>query len=170
MTRTSRYVIVGASLAGLSAAETLRQQGLRARWSMVGEEPVLPYDRRPCPSRSFEASGSRSRHSSATTPTMQARCRVEAGAAGGRRLTSTRGAVILDNGESVAFDGLVIATGATPRRLPGCAGLEGVHVLRTLDDAMAIRAELEGGPRLRGRGWLHRGRGRRRVSRPGALT
>ena len=57
-------------------------------------------------------------------------------------------AVILEDGESIAFDGLVIATGATPRRLPGIADLEGVHVLRTLDDAIAIRTQLEGKPRV----------------------
>ena len=49
---------------------------------------------------------------------------------------------------AVPFDGLVIATGVAPRRLPGTDHLAGVHVLRTLDDALAIRAALDAGPRV----------------------
>jgi len=52
----------------------------------------------------------------------------------------------LDDGRSIPFDGLVIATGASPRRLPGADGLAGVHVLRTLDDCLAIRADLDASP------------------------
>lgn len=55
--------------------------------------------------------------------------------------------VLLDGGERVAFDALVIATGVTPRRLPG-DDLEGVHVLRTLDDALALRADLLARPKV----------------------
>src|SRR5690606_40271829 len=59
---------------------------------------------------------------------------------GGRR-------VALEGGDELRYDGLVIATGAAPRRLPGTDGLAGVHTLRTLDDALAIRADLDAGPR-----------------------
>ena len=55
--------------------------------------------------------------------------------------------VVLADGERLGFDGLVIATGATPRRLPGSEGLAGVHTLRTLDDCLAVRAELDAGAR-----------------------
>jgi NADPH-dependent 2,4-dienoyl-CoA reductase/sulfur reductase-like enzyme len=54
--------------------------------------------------------------------------------------------VALADGRSIGFDGLVLATGATPRRLPGSGGLGGVHVLRTLDDCLAIKADLERSP------------------------
>jgi 3-phenylpropionate/trans-cinnamate dioxygenase ferredoxin reductase subunit len=54
----------------------------------------------------------------------------------------------LDSGERIPFDGCAIATGCRPRRLRGTPELAGIHVLRTLDDALAIRAELERGPRV----------------------
>jgi NADPH-dependent 2,4-dienoyl-CoA reductase/sulfur reductase-like enzyme len=69
----------------------------------------------------------------------------------GRRATALdldARAVALDDGERVAFDGLVIATGASPRLLPGTPDLEGLHVLRTLDDCLTIRAALEAKPRV----------------------
>jgi NADPH-dependent 2,4-dienoyl-CoA reductase/sulfur reductase-like enzyme len=56
--------------------------------------------------------------------------------------------VALDDGTRVAFDGLVVATGARPRELPGQPRLPGVFTLRTLDDALALRTALEGGPRV----------------------
>jgi NADPH-dependent 2,4-dienoyl-CoA reductase/sulfur reductase-like enzyme len=56
--------------------------------------------------------------------------------------------VLVGDSEPVAFDGLVIATGATPRRLPHPPALGGIHVLRTLSDCLALRAELERGPRI----------------------
>ena len=55
--------------------------------------------------------------------------------AGARRVT-------LDDGRAIEYDGLVIATGASPRMLPGAAPLEGLHVLRTLDDSLRLRAAL----------------------------
>jgi 3-phenylpropionate/trans-cinnamate dioxygenase ferredoxin reductase component len=55
--------------------------------------------------------------------------------------------VTLDDGSALAYDGLVIATGASPRRLPGTDHLAGVHVLRSLDDAVALRADLDASPR-----------------------
>jgi len=54
--------------------------------------------------------------------------------------------VALDDGRALAYDGLVIATGASPRHLPGGAERAGVHVLRTADDALALRADLDAGP------------------------
>jgi NADPH-dependent 2,4-dienoyl-CoA reductase/sulfur reductase-like enzyme len=63
----------------------------------------------------------------------------------GLDLTSRR--VLLAGGGDVPFDGLVVATGAAPRELPGTETLAGVHTLRTLDDSLAIRAALDGGVR-----------------------
>ncbi len=57
-------------------------------------------------------------------------------------------AVELDGGETLPFDGLVIATGARPRTLPDTPALEGIYVLRTLDDCLAIRARLDARPRV----------------------
>ena len=69
----------------------------------------------------------------------------------GRRATALElddRVVVLDDGERVPFDGLVIATGSSPRVLPGTPDLEGIHVLRTLDDCLAIRAALDAEPRV----------------------
>ena len=66
-------------------------------------------------------------------------CRATGLDLGDRRLA-------LADGRTVPFDGLVIATGAAPRHLPGSGGLAGVHVLRTLDDCLAIKADLDAGP------------------------
>src|SRR4029453_4475772 len=74
------------------------------------------------------------------------------------------------DGRRLAYDGLVLATGAVPRHLPGGRALAGVHVLRTLDDCLAIKADLAASP---GRGGppplpLQRPRGARRRGPPGA--
>jgi NADPH-dependent 2,4-dienoyl-CoA reductase/sulfur reductase-like enzyme len=63
-------------------------------------------------------------------------------------LDSTSRAVLLENGEVVHADGLVVATGATARTLATGHGLDGLHVLRTLDDALALRDDLVGRPSL----------------------
>ncbi|MDQ1397307.1 MAG: hypothetical protein QOG64_2566 [Acidimicrobiaceae bacterium] len=54
----------------------------------------------------------------------------------------------LDDGERLAFDGLVLATGAAPRMLPGTPKLDGIHVLRTLDDCLALRQAFESQPHV----------------------
>jgi 3-phenylpropionate/trans-cinnamate dioxygenase ferredoxin reductase subunit len=56
--------------------------------------------------------------------------------------------VALASGERIAYDGLVIATGSGARRIPNTPALAGIHVLRTLDDALALRGALDGGPRV----------------------
>ncbi len=148
MVRTSRYVIVGASLAGLSAAETLRSGGFDGQVVVVGEEHLRPYDRPPLSKQILNGEWEPEQaflRDDAYHDKLDVEWKLGQRAAG---LDLDARAVILGNGETVPFDGLVVATGATPRRLPGSADLEGVHVLRTLDDAMAIRAHLEGGPRV----------------------
>ena len=85
------------------------------------------------------------------------------------RSTSTRARSSSHDGERVAFDGLVIATGATPRRLPNQPNLAGLFTLRTLDDALALRELLDAEPEGRGdRRRVHRRRGRGDVPRPRA--
>ncbi len=54
--------------------------------------------------------------------------------------------VTLDDGDVVPYDGLIIATGATPRRIPGTPDLEGIHVVRTLEDSLGLRADLDKTP------------------------
>jgi 3-phenylpropionate/trans-cinnamate dioxygenase ferredoxin reductase component len=143
-----RVVVVGASLAGLSALEALRQAGYEGELIAVGAEPTLPYDRPPLSKQVLQGKWE---------PEKAAlRDQEQYDALGvtwhlGRRATGLDPAartVILDDGEPLAYDGLVIATGAAPRRLPGSEKLAGIHVLRTLDECLAIRAELENSSRL----------------------
>ncbi|NNN34447.1 FAD-dependent oxidoreductase [Streptomyces sp. S3(2020)] len=138
--------VVGASLAGLSAARSLRKQGYDGRLVVIGDELHRPYDRPPL-SKEFLAG-----------TLGESELSLEAGDEdlGAEWLLGTRAtaldrtdrAVRLADGREVRADGIVIATGAAARTLPGAEGLAGVHTLRTLDDARALRDELARGGRL----------------------
>ncbi|MFD5724089.1 NAD(P)/FAD-dependent oxidoreductase [Streptomyces sp. NPDC127036] len=138
--------VVGASLSGLYAARELRAQGFDGRLVIVGAEPHLPYDRPPL-SKNF-LTGHAGEDQLALTDAEESAQLDAAWLLGvGARGLDTRGrAVVLGDGRTVPTDGVVVATGASARRLPG-DGLPGVHTLRTLDDARALRAELTAGPR-----------------------
>ncbi|WP_330456621.1 FAD-dependent oxidoreductase [Streptomyces sp. NBC_00820] len=138
--------IVGASLAGLYAARELRAQGFDGRLVVVGEEPHRPYDRPPL-SKDF-LTGRADENRLALTDTEETAALDAEWLLGVRaRGLDARGrTVLLDDGRTVSTDGVVIATGAAARRLPGHQ-LAGVHTLRTLDDARALRADLIRGPR-----------------------
>ncbi|WP_435210461.1 NAD(P)/FAD-dependent oxidoreductase [Streptomyces sp. bgisy034] len=138
--------VVGASLAGLSAARSLRKQGYDGRLVVIGDELHRPYDRPPL-SKEFLAGTLGEPELALETDDEDLRAEW---------LLGTR-AVALDHadrtlrladGRQVRADGFVIATGAAARTLPGSAGLAGVHTLRTLDDARALRDELALGGRL----------------------
>ena len=136
-------VVVGASLAGFRAAEELRHQGFDGRLVLVGDEPHRPYDRPPLSKQVL--AGARPPEAADLPGTDD----LDAEWVLGRRATAldVRGRrVTLDDGTAVAFDGCVVATGATPRRLPGWPDAAGVHVLRTLDDCAALRADLAADP------------------------
>jgi NADPH-dependent 2,4-dienoyl-CoA reductase/sulfur reductase-like enzyme len=140
-------VVVGASLAGLRAAEELRRLGFDGRLVMVGAESHLPYDRPPLSKAVLagEAQGDDIvlRHQAPDDLDVDWRL--------GRRAVGLEVAsrtIELDDGEQITGDrGIVIATGATPRRLAGIPALAGIHELRTLDDCLAIRADLDAGAR-----------------------
>jgi len=145
--------IVGMSLAGLRAAETLRRAGFDGRITAIGAEERLPYDRPPLSKELLAGKW--------TEPEIDLRKQgVDDLALDwqlGRRAVALDLAdrrVELDDGTRVEFDGLVIATGSTPRRLPasafpdGAEQLDGAYVLRTLDDAIGIRDRLDGRPRV----------------------
>ncbi len=138
--------VVGASLAGLYAARELRAQGFDGRLVIVGDEPHRPYDRPPL-SKDF-LTGRVGEDQLALTDAEEGTELAAEWLLGTRaRGLDARGrTVLLDDGRTVSTDGVVIATGASARRLPG-SGLTGVHTLRTLDDARALRDELGVGPR-----------------------
>ncbi|WP_432119166.1 NAD(P)/FAD-dependent oxidoreductase [Streptomyces sp. bgisy032] len=137
--------IVGASLSGLYAARELRAQGYDGRLVMVGDEPHQPYDRPPL-SKDFLTGRADETHLALTDAEETGELGAEWLLGVRARALDARGrAVLLDDGRTVSTDGVVIATGASARRLPGDA-LAGVHTLRTLDDALALREELARGP------------------------
>jgi 3-phenylpropionate/trans-cinnamate dioxygenase ferredoxin reductase subunit len=136
--------VVGASLAGLRAAETLRQEGFDDRLVVVGDEPHPPYDRPPLSKELLAGKWEPADIAVPQDADLDIDWRL------GRRATRLdleRRHVTLDEGEPLPFDGLVIATGARPRALPGQPEVDGLHLLRTLDDGLALRAALEAGPR-----------------------
>jgi 3-phenylpropionate/trans-cinnamate dioxygenase ferredoxin reductase subunit len=143
--RDGTVVVVGASLAGWRAVETLRSEGFEGTISLVGEELHLPYDRPPLskqvlagtwpPEKAVLADRKRS---------GELRVREVLGHRAVRLEVDAR-QVELDDGSLLKGDAIVLATGASPRRLPGTESLEprdGVFTLRTLDDSLALRAAL----------------------------
>ncbi len=143
----STVVVVGAALAGLRAVEELRAAGFAGRLVMVGAEPRQPYDRPPLSKQvlagEWDAEQTALRHQPYDDLDLDWRLGRRAAAldVAGRTVT-------LADGEVIGFDGAVLATGAVPRTLPTTPPLPGIHVLRTLDDSLALRAELEHQPRV----------------------
>ncbi|WNI21418.1 FAD/NAD(P)-binding oxidoreductase [Streptomyces sp. ITFR-16] len=141
-------VVVGASAAGLTAAESLRRQGYADRLVLVGEETHLPYDRPPLSKQLLSGEWETDRLS-LRTPEAVAELGLDL-RLGSRAVSLDTHAheVTLDDGSPVRYDALVVATGTRARRLPGAEGLANVHVLRTLEDAVALRADLAALPHL----------------------
>jgi 3-phenylpropionate/trans-cinnamate dioxygenase ferredoxin reductase subunit len=138
--------VVGGSLAGLSAARALREQGYDGRVVVVGEEDRLPYDRPPL-SKDFLAGTVDLEDLALTTAEdadLDLEWRLGEAAAG---LDRAAGAVVLVSGREVPADGVVVATGARARELAGTRHA-GVHTLRTVEDAIALRRDLVAGARL----------------------
>jgi 3-phenylpropionate/trans-cinnamate dioxygenase ferredoxin reductase component len=139
--------IVGTSLAGLRAAETFRREGFDGRIVAIGAEPHLPYDRPPLSKEllrgDWEPDQVVLRKQGVDDLDLEWRLDTRAVAldAAGREIA-------LHDGERIAFDGLVIATGATPRRLANQPNLAGLFTLRTLDDALGLRAMLDARPKV----------------------
>jgi 3-phenylpropionate/trans-cinnamate dioxygenase ferredoxin reductase subunit len=142
-------VVVGASLAGLRAAEELRSQGFGGRITVVGDEVHAPYDRPPLSKQVLAGQWEADR----VALTVGVDGGIDALDLDWRLGTPAKGLdlgarqAVLADGERLGFDGLVVATGATPRRLRGSEGLAGVHTLRTLDDCLAVRAAVDAGAR-----------------------
>jgi NADPH-dependent 2,4-dienoyl-CoA reductase/sulfur reductase-like enzyme len=136
--------VVGASLSGLYAARELRAQGFDGRLVIVGDEPHRPYDRPPL-SKDFLTGRAGEDHLLLADDEETAELDAEWLLGSRARGLDARGrTVLLEDGRTVSTDGVVIATGASARRLPGDS-LAGVHTLRTLDDARALRDELASG-------------------------
>ncbi|MEM9134508.1 MAG: FAD-dependent oxidoreductase [Actinomycetota bacterium] len=146
----TRLVVVGASLAGLHAAVAARRAGFEGDISLVGDEPHYPYDRPPLSKNylagTIEAEALRLRPAADPAETG-VDWELGRTATGFEPSPDGGGTVTLDDGRRLAGDGVVIATGCRVRTLPGTDRLAGVHVIRTLDNATALRAALADGPR-----------------------
>lgn len=137
--------MIGASLSGLRAAEQLRAQGYDDDLVMVGAEPHLPYDRPPLSKdylRGAVGPAELALAEQSDIDELEARWHLGVAA---ERIDPAGGRIILSSGEDLTADAVVIATGGLPRRLPAADGLLGVHVLRTVEQADALRAGLTGG-------------------------
>jgi NADPH-dependent 2,4-dienoyl-CoA reductase/sulfur reductase-like enzyme len=137
-----QIVVVGAGLAGLRAVETLRREGYERRVVLVGDETEPPYDRPPLSKEVLL--GTRAPETIYLRPPERL---DELGV----ELVLGRPAHDLDleagrigvGDETLSFDGLIVATGASPRTLPLLEGRPHVHTLRTLEDALRLRAAME---------------------------
>ena len=164
--------IVGGSLAGLRAAETLRSDGFSGTILFIGEETRLPYDRPPL---SKEVLGDKMEVANAGLISQEAFDALRLELHLGKRavgLDAERKAVLLASegeaggseaseaagkaaeagdaaaSEEITADGIVIATGSRPRKMPGTEGIGGVYTLRTLEDCLALKAEFATGPKV----------------------
>ena len=139
-------VVVGASLAGLRASEALRRLGFDGRVTMVGAETHLPYDRPPLSKAVLAGDADAADVGLRRAPyeDLDLDLRLGRRAVG---LDVESRTITLDDGEQVSgTTGVVLATGATPRRIPGLEPGSGVHELRTIDDCLALRGDLDAGP------------------------
>ena len=140
--------VVGGSLAGIRCAEALRRRGFAGRLVFVSEERERPYDRPPLSKELLRGDREPDQIRLNKPDAFDALALDLRLGARAQSLDVASRSVALSNGETVAYDGLVIATGAVARPLPGAPALAGLFTLRTLDDALALRAALERGPRV----------------------
>jgi len=140
-------VIVGGGAASVAAAETLRQSGYAGPLTMLCGEPELPYDRPPLSKQvltgAWDTERTRLREASHYADLGVRLVHGQADA-----LDTIGRTVRLADGYTLPFDGLIIATGVRPRRLPAGHELDGVHVLRGHPDVTALRAAFAAGRRV----------------------
>jgi 3-phenylpropionate/trans-cinnamate dioxygenase ferredoxin reductase component len=155
--REQTFVVVGASLAGAKAAETLREEGFDGRVVLIGDDPERPYERPPLTKDYLRDESPREKafvHSEAFYPEhdIELLTGVEV-----TELDPARKRLTLEDGRELGYDRLLLSTGAEPRpiSIPG-AELDGVYYLRTLADCDALRARLEtaGAVVVIGAGWI----------------
>lgn len=148
MSTPSGVLVVGASAAGLATAEALRRKGYTGELTLLGDEPHAPYDRPPLSKQVLSGAWQPERAHLRTPEVLEAL---------GARFVLGDAAVSLDlptrtvrtaSGRALSAEAVVVATGVRPRLLPGQAGLAGAHVVRSLEDALALRAALRTARRL----------------------
>jgi 3-phenylpropionate/trans-cinnamate dioxygenase ferredoxin reductase subunit len=149
------YVIVGAALAGAKAAETLREEGFDGRVVLVGDEPVVPYERPPL-SKDYLRGESEREAAFVHPESFYAEKDIELRRALVTGIDVAAGQLLIEE-ERLGFDRLLLTVGAEPRRLPvPGADLDGVHYLRSFADSDALREALASSSRVAviGAGWI----------------
>jgi len=157
MSSDQTHIIVGASLAGAKAAETLRQEGFEGRVVLVGAENERPYERPPLSKDYLRGEIPREKvyvHDEGFYAEHDIELRLGRTA---ESLEMSSSELVLDNGERLRYERLLLTTGAQPRRLsiPG-AELDGVLYLRSIEDSDALRERLDRGGAVVvvGAGWI----------------
>jgi 3-phenylpropionate/trans-cinnamate dioxygenase ferredoxin reductase component len=151
------FVIIGASLAGAKAAEELRDRGFDGRVVLIGTEPERPYERPPLTKDYLR--GESEREKAYVHPAdFYAEHEIELMTGTTVTAIDPHGSrVTLGDGQELAYDRLLLTSGAEPRRIevPG-ADLTGIHYLRTLADCDVLRGLLVEGSRVAviGAGWI----------------
>jgi 3-phenylpropionate/trans-cinnamate dioxygenase ferredoxin reductase subunit len=157
MTDGQTFVVVGAGQAGGWTAKTLRDEGFTGRIVLLGEEAFVPYERPPLSKDALLGNAAVEKcylwpPESWAELNVEFRPRTRAA-----RIDRQRHEVVLDGGETIRYDRLMLASGARPRLLPvSGADLDGIHYLRAIPDTLAIRAHLPQGGRalVVGGGWI----------------
>lgn len=148
MASLHQIIIVGASLAGIAAAEALREFGYDGELLIVGAEAEHPYDRPPLSKevlRGDKESSDIALHPRLFYDDLGIDLRLGVRAEGVNFDTRH---LSMGGGENIPFDGLIIATGAQPRQLPQAGEQEGIHYLRTRSDCLRLKAALSGCSKL----------------------
>ena len=140
-------VVVGASLAGLRAAESLRTAGFDGTITVIGDERHMPYDRPPLSKRLLAGEWEVDRialRKPDDIASLGVDWQLSTSAVG---LDPARRHVELADGRQVRYEGAILATGSRPRKLPGQDDVADVVVLRSVDDALELRSRIAGGGR-----------------------
>lgn len=148
MRNLNRIVVIGAGAAGLTTAETLRRLGFGGTIVMVDAETALPYDRPPLSKQVLAGTWAPEKVLLRSPVALEKLALDWHHGVQASHLDVAGHRVSLSDGKQLDFDVAVIATGLSPRYLAGGHHLQGVFVLRTLDDALALRQELVAGKRL----------------------
>ncbi|MGB8858359.1 MAG: FAD-dependent oxidoreductase [Ilumatobacteraceae bacterium] len=148
MNALDHVVVVGASLAGLRACESLREEGFEGIITLVGAEAEIPYDRPPLSKKVLAGEWDVERIRLRKPDEFESLgLNLRLGVRAVELDTSTK-SLRLDDGSTVHYHGMIIATGASPRRLPGQPELDGVVELRTLGDSLDLHERIADGSAL----------------------
>jgi NADPH-dependent 2,4-dienoyl-CoA reductase/sulfur reductase-like enzyme len=147
MNLSERIVVAGGSLAGLRSIEAMRREGYAGEIVALCAEVHLPYDRPPLSKQFLKGAWDEDKLALRRSGVEDLEVDWRLGRAAASLDVRSRRVKLADGG-SVEYGGLLIATGSRARALPGSEDLTRVHVLRGLDDARALRAEIGAGARL----------------------